>query len=87
MEKIESSCSILRRLNLEDAEEVVSEAYHQEGAGRPPRNPMGIFKALIIKRVQQVPSDRELYRRFGMILKCERSATSKQSRNRIIPHS
>ena len=64
MEKTESSCSILRSLNLDDIEEVVSEAYHQEGAGRPPRKPIGIFKALIVKRVKQIPSDRELYRRL-----------------------
>ena len=64
MEKNESSCSILRGLNLDNIEEVVSEAYHQEGAGRPPRKPIGIFKALIVKRVKQIPSDRELYRRL-----------------------
>lgn len=64
MEKNEGSCSILRRLNLDNIEEVVSEAYHREGAGRPPRKPMGIFKALIVKRVKQIPSDRELYRRL-----------------------
>jgi transposase len=49
---------------LDDVEKVVSEAYHQDGPGRPPRKPVGIFKALIIKRVQQIPSDRELYRRL-----------------------
>jgi transposase len=64
MEKCESSCCILSRLNLDDIEEVVQEAYHQDGAGRPPRDPMGIFKALVMKRVQQMPSDRELYRRL-----------------------
>lgn len=64
MEKNESSCSVLRSLNLDDIEEVVSEAYHQKGAGRPPRKPNGIFKALIVKRVKQIPSDRELYRRL-----------------------
>jgi transposase len=64
MEKNESSCSILRSLNLDNIGEVVSEAYHQEGAGRPPRKPIGIFKALIVKRVKQIPSERELYRRL-----------------------
>ena len=54
----------MRSLNLDNIEEVVSEAYHQEGAGRPPRKPIGIFKALIMKRVKQIPSDRELYRRL-----------------------
>jgi transposase len=64
MEENESSCSILHTLNLDDIEEVVSEAYHREGAGRPPRKPIGIFKALIVKRVKQIPSDRGLYRRL-----------------------
>jgi transposase len=64
MEKNKSSCSILRSLNLDDIEETLSEAYHQKGAGRPPRKPIGIFKALIIRRVKQIPSDRELYRRL-----------------------
>jgi len=64
MEKNESSCSILRSLNLDDIEETLSEAYHQNGAGRPPRKPIGIFKALVIKKVKQIPSDRELYRRL-----------------------
>jgi hypothetical protein len=64
MEKNESSCSILRSLNLDDIEETLSEAYHQEGTGIPPRKPIGIFKALIVKRVKQIPSDRELYRRL-----------------------
>jgi hypothetical protein len=53
MEKNESSCSILRSLNLDNIDKVVSEAYHQEGAGRPPRKPIGMFKALIVKRVKQ----------------------------------
>ena len=65
MEKPERSCVILSGLNLDDVEEVVREAYHRDGSpGRPPRKPMGVFKALIVKRLQQVPSDRELYRRL-----------------------
>jgi IS5 family transposase len=64
MEKTECPRVVLSRLDLDDIEEVVGEAYHREGAGRPPRKPIGIFKALIIKRVQQIPSDRELYRRL-----------------------
>ena len=65
MEKPEFSCAILSKLNLDDIEKVVKEAYHKEdGPGRPPRKPMGIFKALIVKRLQQVPSERELCRRM-----------------------
>jgi transposase, IS5 family len=65
MEKPEFSCAILSKLDLDDIEKVVKEAYHKEdGPGRPPRKPMGIFKALIVKRFQQVPSERELCRRM-----------------------
>jgi transposase len=65
MEKPEFSCAILSKLNLDDIEKVVKEAYHKEdGPGRPPRKPMGIFKALIVKRLQQTPSERELCRRL-----------------------
>jgi len=49
---------------LDDVEEVVREPYHSDGAGRPPRSPLGILKALTVKRVRQIPSDRELYRRL-----------------------
>jgi hypothetical protein len=64
MEKTENSCSILRSLNLDDIEEAVSEAFHQDGVDRPSRKPIGIFKTLIVKRVKQIPSERELYRRL-----------------------
>jgi hypothetical protein len=54
MEKPERSCVVLSGLNLDDVESVVREAYHPDGSpGRPPRKPMGIFKAIIVKRVQQ----------------------------------
>jgi transposase len=32
------------------------------GAGRPPRNPLGVLKALIVKCFRGIPSDRQLYR-------------------------
>jgi len=64
MEKRECSSSILSKLDLDDIEEVVWEPYHKDGPGRPPRNPVGIFKVLIIKRLRQIPSDRELCRRL-----------------------
>jgi IS5 family transposase len=49
---------------LDDLEEFVCEPYRHNGAGRPPRNPMGILKALVVKRFRNIPSDRELYRRL-----------------------
>jgi len=60
MDKPESSCVILSKLNLYDVEKVVKETYHEDGPGRPPRKPMGIFKALMVKRFQHIPSEREL---------------------------
>ena len=64
MEKHEDVTSILSILDLDDIEETVSQPYHGTGPGRPPRNPLGIFKALIVKRLRRIPSDRELYRRL-----------------------
>ena len=49
---------ILSNLDLDDIEDAVWEPYHREGTGRPPRNPRGIFKALIVKRLRQIPSER-----------------------------
>jgi hypothetical protein len=64
MEENKGYSSILRSLELDDIEETLTEAYHKKVAGRPPRKPIGIFKALITKRAKQIPSDRELYRRL-----------------------
>jgi transposase len=49
---------------LDDLEDVVWEPYRHDGAGRPPRNPLGILKALVVKRFRNIPSDRQLYRRL-----------------------
>ena len=64
MERHEDAVFALSKLNLNDIEKTLQEAYHQEGPGRPPRSPLGIFKALMTKRLRQIPSDRELYRRL-----------------------
>ena len=64
MEKHEDVTSILSKLNLDKIEETINQPYHQTGAGRPPRKPLGIFKALMIKQLRHIPSDRELYRRL-----------------------
>jgi transposase len=64
MEEHEDVVSILSMLDLDDIEDTVSQPYHDAGPGRPPRNPLGIFKALIVKHLRRIPSDRELYRRL-----------------------
>jgi hypothetical protein len=38
------------------------ECYHTEGPGRPPRNPLGIFRALLVMRFKNIRSLRELTR-------------------------
>jgi len=64
MEKHEDVASILSQLNLHDIEQIIPQPYHKTGPGKPPRNPPGIFKALIVKQLRKIPSDRELYRRL-----------------------
>jgi len=67
MERHEGSVFVLSKLDLDNIEEVVWEPYHKRCPGRPPRKLMGIFKALIVKRLQQIPSDRELLGVFQAI--------------------
>ena len=70
MEKTDFSCTLLSKLDLDDIEKVVKGAYHKEdGPGRLPRKPMGIFKALIVKRLQQIP------RRENFAVECGKTMT------------
>ena len=64
MEYHEDVVTILSKLNLDDIEQTISQPYIKQGAGRPSRKPLGIFKALIVKQIRNIPSDRELYRRL-----------------------
>ena len=64
MEKHEDVTSILSKIDLHDIEEIVNQPYHWNEPGRPPRSPLGIFKALVVKQLRTIPSDRELYRRL-----------------------
>ena len=51
-------------LNLHNIEQTISHPYHKTGPRKPPRSPLGIFKALMIKQLRCIPSDRDLYRRL-----------------------
>ena len=55
---------LFENLDLTPIHTILWTDLHTEGPGRPPRNPLGIFKALMTKRLRQIPSDRELYRRL-----------------------
>ena len=64
MEEHEDVAIILSKLDLHDIEEIIIQPYHRTGPGKPPRSPLGIFKALIVKQLRNIPSDRKLYRRL-----------------------
>ena len=64
MEKHEDVTAILSMIKLDNIEKTISQPYHNTGPGRPPRSPLGIFKALMVKQLRRIPSDRELYRRL-----------------------
>jgi len=49
-------------VDLSVAERVVRGCFHTSGPGRPPRNPLGLFRAFIVMRMKGVRSLRELAR-------------------------
>jgi len=55
---------LLDGVDLGFVQRLLESCYHREGAGRPPRNPIGIFKAHLAKRFLRISSLRELERRL-----------------------
>ena len=55
---------MLNSLDLGFVQHLLEGCYHQKGAGRPPRNPLGLFKAHLAKRFLRISSLRELERRL-----------------------
>ncbi len=55
---------MLDSLDLGFVQHLLEGCYHQNGAGRPPRNPLGLFKAHLAKRYLRISSLRELERRL-----------------------
>ncbi|MGA3061506.1 MAG: transposase [Candidatus Bathyarchaeia archaeon] len=43
--------------------------FHIDGPGRPPRNPMGLFRTFIVMRMKGVRSLREMTRQLGTDLR------------------
>ena len=65
MKRYEALETLFGKTDLSFAQSLLNEPYHQVGSrGRPPRNPLGIFKAHIVKRVKHIPSDRMLVRQM-----------------------
>jgi len=57
---------LLDSLDLGFVQRLLESCYHQKGAGRPPRNPLGLFKAHLAKRFLRISSLRELERRLSI---------------------
>ncbi len=55
---------MLNRLDLLFVEHLITGCYHREGSGRPPRNPLGLFKAHLARRFLRISSLRELEHRL-----------------------
>jgi len=65
MKRYETLETLFGKVDLSFAEKVLNEAYHsKDSPGRPPRKPLGIFKAHLLRRLRHVPSDRMLVRQL-----------------------
>jgi|SRR5271157_495670 len=65
MKRYETLETLFGKVDLSFAEKVLNEAYHpKESPGRPPRKPLGVFKAHLLRRLRHVPSDRMLVRQL-----------------------
>ena len=65
MRRYETLETLFGKVDLSFAEKVLNEAYHsKDSPGRPPRKPLGVFKAHLLRRLRHVPSDRMLVRQM-----------------------
>ena len=65
MKRYETLEILFGRVDLSFAEKVLREPFHAIGSrGRPPRKPLGLFKAHLLRRLRRIPSDRMLVRQL-----------------------
>jgi transposase len=65
MKRYETLETLFCRGDLSFAEKVLKEVFRPEGSpGRPPRKPIGVFKAHLLRRLRHIPSDRMLVRQL-----------------------
>ena len=65
MKRYETLETLFRNVDLSFAEKVLKEVFHPKGSpGRPPRKPIGVFKAHLLRRLRYIPSDRMLVRQL-----------------------
>ena len=65
MKRYETLETLFGRIDLSFAKKVLNEPFHAIGSrGRPPRKPLGLFKAHLLRRLKHIPSDRMLVRQL-----------------------
>jgi len=65
MKRYEALETLFCKVDLSFAQNVLNEPYHPLGSrGRPPRSPLGLFKAHLLRRLRHIPSDRMLVRQM-----------------------
>src|SRR5208283_3099377 len=65
MKRYEALEILFSKVDLSFAQKILNKPFHQAGSpGRPRRNPIGLFKAHIVRRVKHIPSDRMLVRQM-----------------------
>jgi transposase len=64
--------TLFRNVDLSFAQNIVLGCFHVSGPGRPPRNPLGVFRAFIVMRMKGVRSLREMTRMLDVDLRLRR---------------
>src|SRR4030042_996821 len=65
MKRYEALETLFSKVDLSFAQKVLNEPFHPAGSpGRPQRNPLGLFKAHLVRRLKHIPSDRMLVRQM-----------------------
>ena len=65
MKRYEALENLFSKVDLSFAQKILNEPFHPAGSpGRPQRNPLGLFKAHLVRRLKHIPSDRMLVRQM-----------------------
>src|SRR4030067_2596892 len=65
MKRYETLETLFSKVDLSLAQKVLNEPFHAVGSrGRPPRNPLGLFKSHLLRRLKHIQSDRMLVRQM-----------------------
>jgi len=63
MRRYETLETLFGKVDLSFAQKVLNESYHaKDSVGRPSRNPLGIFRTHLLRRLRHIPSERMLVR-------------------------